>query len=115
MDDGLDQAGATGLRDKVNNHYEVIFKGGTSLSKGWDLIQRFSRGTSTSFSTRLLSSRALTKRGIDRELKTARYSGWCPFIELHPHQMDVSSCWTGLHTHLRLPLSLTPSESRLTA
>ena len=35
---------------------KVIFKGGTSLSKGWNLIQRFQR-TSTSFSTRLPSSR----------------------------------------------------------
>ncbi len=35
---------------------KVIFKGGTSLSKGWNLIQRFSR-TLTSFSIRSPSSR----------------------------------------------------------
>ena len=28
------------LRDKIGDHF--LFKGGTSLSKGWDLIERFS-------------------------------------------------------------------------
>src|SRR5271166_3332199 len=49
----------------------VIFKGGTSLSKGWNLIQRFSEDIDifldpTSFEP------PLGKRGIDRELKKLR-------------------------------------------
>jgi hypothetical protein len=50
---------------------KVIFKGGTSLSKGWDLIQRFSEDIDI-FLDPLAFEPALNKRGIDRELKALR-------------------------------------------
>jgi Nucleotidyl transferase AbiEii toxin, Type IV TA system len=50
---------------------KVIFKGGTSLSKGWNLIQRFSEDIDI-FLDPLAFIPALTKRGIDRELKSLR-------------------------------------------
>ena len=46
----------------------VIFKGGTSLSKGWNLIQRFSEDIDI-FLDPAAFDPALSKRGIDRELK----------------------------------------------
>ncbi len=50
---------------------KVIFKGGTSLSKGWNLIQRFSEDIDI-FLDPLLFEPALGKNGIDRELKKLR-------------------------------------------
>ena len=50
---------------------KVIFKGGTSLAKGWNLIQRFSEDIDI-FLDPAAFSPALGKRGIDRELKTLR-------------------------------------------
>jgi Nucleotidyl transferase AbiEii toxin, Type IV TA system len=50
---------------------KVIFKGGTSLSKGWNLIQRFSEDIDI-FLDPLAFEPALNKRGIDRELKRLR-------------------------------------------
>jgi hypothetical protein len=50
---------------------KVIFKGGTSLSKGWNLIQRFSEDIDI-FLDPLAFEPLLTKRGIDRELKRLR-------------------------------------------
>jgi hypothetical protein len=50
---------------------KVIFKGGTSLSKGWNLIQRFSEDIDI-FLDPLAFDPPLTKRGIDRELKSLR-------------------------------------------
>ena len=50
---------------------QVIFKGGTSLSKGWNLIQRFSEDIDI-FLDPLAFEPALSKRGIDRELKRLR-------------------------------------------
>jgi hypothetical protein len=50
---------------------KVIFKGGTSLSKGWNLIQRFSEDIDI-FLDPLAFEPPLTKRGIDRELKKLR-------------------------------------------
>jgi predicted nucleotidyltransferase component of viral defense system len=56
-------AGAAGDR--------TIFKGGTSLSKGWNLIQRFSEDRDISFDPN--SGRSpLGRRAIDRELKALR-------------------------------------------
>ena len=49
----------------------VIFKGGTSLSKGWNLIQRFSEDIDI-FLDPLAFSPVLGKNGIDRELKKLR-------------------------------------------
>ena len=49
----------------------VIFKGGTSLSKGWNLIQRFSEDIDI-FLDPTTFSPPLEKRGIDRELKKLR-------------------------------------------
>lgn len=49
----------------------VIFKGGTSLSKGWNLIQRFSEDIDL-FLDPLAFKPSLGKQGIDRELKRLR-------------------------------------------
>lgn len=57
---------------------KVIFKGGTSLSKGWNLIQRFSEDIDL-FLDPLAFEPALSKNGIDRELKRLRQ-----VIEAHP-------------------------------
>ncbi|HEY6845377.1 MAG TPA: nucleotidyl transferase AbiEii/AbiGii toxin family protein [Terracidiphilus sp.] len=50
---------------------KVIFKGGTSLSKGWNLIQRFSEDADI-FLDPLAFEPPLGKNGIDRELKKLR-------------------------------------------
>lgn len=52
---------------------KVIFKGGTSLSKGWGLIARFSEDIDL-FLDPLAFVPALGKNGIDRELKRLRDS-----------------------------------------
>jgi len=57
---------------------QVIFKGGTSLSKGWNLIQRFSEDVDL-FLDPLAFEPALGKRGVDRELKKLRDA-----VALHP-------------------------------
>src|SRR5271170_5298699 len=49
----------------------VIFKGGTSLSKGWDLIQRFSEDIDIFLDPSRFDP-PLGKKGIDRELKKLR-------------------------------------------
>ncbi len=49
----------------------IIFKGGTSLSKGWNLIQRFSEDIDI-FLDPLSFDPPLTKRSVDRELKNLR-------------------------------------------
>src|SRR5258708_7332193 len=49
----------------------IIFKGGTSLSKGWNLIARFSEDIDI-FLDPLAFNPPLGKRGIDRELKALR-------------------------------------------
>lgn len=49
----------------------IIFKGGTSLSKGWNLIQRFSEDIDI-FLDPLAFQPALGKNGINRELKRLR-------------------------------------------
>ncbi|MBI3210827.1 MAG: nucleotidyl transferase AbiEii/AbiGii toxin family protein [Candidatus Solibacter usitatus] len=56
---------AAGAGDKV------IFKGGTSLSKGWNLIHRFSEDIDL-FLDPLAFHPALGKNGINRELKKLR-------------------------------------------
>ena len=50
---------------------KIIFKGGTSLSKGWNLIQRFSEDIDI-FLDPLAFQPALGKNGVDRELKKLR-------------------------------------------
>ena len=50
---------------------KVIFKGGTSLSKGWGLIERFSEDVDI-FLDPTAFDPALGKKGIDRELKKLR-------------------------------------------
>lgn len=57
------------LADKAGD--KIIFKGGTSLSKGWNLIQRFSEDIDI-FLDPLAFDPPLGKRGIDRELKKLR-------------------------------------------
>jgi hypothetical protein len=50
---------------------KILFKGGTSLSKGWNLIQRFSEDIDI-FLDPAAFALPLSKRGIDRELKVLR-------------------------------------------
>jgi hypothetical protein len=50
---------------------KVIFKGGTSLAKGWNLIRRFSEDIDV-FLDPAAFNPALGKRGVDRELKALR-------------------------------------------
>ena len=50
---------------------KVIFKGGTSLSKGWNLIDRFSEDIDIFLDPQAFTS-ALGKNAIDRELKKLR-------------------------------------------
>jgi hypothetical protein len=50
---------------------KVIFKGGTSLAKGWNLIQRFSEDIDIFLDPSAFQP-ALGKRAIDRELKKLR-------------------------------------------
>ncbi len=57
---------------------KVIFKGGTSLSKGWNLIQRFSEDADI-FLDPTAFDPPLGKKAIDRELKKLRQ-----VIEGHP-------------------------------
>ena len=56
---------------------KVIFKGGTSLSKGWNIIQRFSEDVDIFFDPSAFSP-ALGKNAINRELKKLRQA-----IEAH--------------------------------
>ena len=49
----------------------IIFKGGTSLSKGWGLIERFSEDVDI-FLDPAAFDPALGKKGIDRELKNLK-------------------------------------------
>jgi hypothetical protein len=55
--------------DNVNDG--IIFKGGTSLSKGWNLIQRFSEDIDI-FLDPLSFAPPLGKGGVDRQLKSLR-------------------------------------------
>ena len=50
---------------------KIIFKGGTSLAKGWNLIQRFSEDIDIFFDPTSFQP-ALGKNAIDRELKKLR-------------------------------------------
>lgn len=56
----------------------IIFKGGTSLSKGWNLIERFSEDIDV-FLDPVAFSPPLGKRAIDRELRRLRDG-----IQQHP-------------------------------
>lgn len=56
---------------------KVIFKGGTSLSKGWNIIQRFSEDVDIFFDPTAFSP-TLGKNAINRELKKLRQA-----IEAH--------------------------------
>lgn len=47
---------------------EVIFKGGTSLSKGWKLIERFSEDIDLFLNTQMFNP-SLSKNSIDKHLK----------------------------------------------
>jgi hypothetical protein len=57
---------------------KVIFKGGTSLSKGWNLIQRFSEDIDLFLDPRAFQP-ALGKNAVNRELKKLRDA-----VETHP-------------------------------
>jgi len=56
----------------------IIFKGGTSLSKGWGLIERFSEDLDIFLDPAALDP-TLGKKGIDRELKKLKEA-----VEQHP-------------------------------
>ena len=64
---------------------KVIFKGGTSLAKGWNLIQRFSEDIDI-FLNPVAYRPELGKRAIDRELKKLRDS-----VGAHPALKFVAS------------------------
>jgi predicted nucleotidyltransferase component of viral defense system len=67
----------------------VIFKGGTSLSKGWNLIQRFSEDIDI-FLDPLAFEPALKKNGIDRELKKLRDAvGAHPALTFVPNESQT--------------------------
>lgn len=61
----------------------VIFKGGTSLAKGWNLIGRFSEDIDIFLDPRAFTP-SLSKRGVDRELKKVRDA-----VAAHPALMFV--------------------------
>ena len=62
----------------ANDGEKIIFKGGTSLSKGWDLIERFSEDVDI-FLDPLAFRPVLGARAINRELKRLRDS-----LNAHP-------------------------------
>jgi len=64
------------IADSAGN--KIIFKGGTSLSKGWNLIERFSEDIDIFLDPTTFDPH-LGKRGIDRELKKIRDA-----INTHP-------------------------------
>src|ERR1035437_7026577 len=65
---------------------KLIFKGGTSQAKGWNLIQRFSEDIDI-FLDPAAFQPALGKRGIDRELKKLRDAiGAHPALTLLPDE-----------------------------
>lgn len=57
---------------------KIIFKGGTSLSKGWNLIERFSEDIDIFLDPEAFDP-PLGKNGIDRELKRLRDA-----VKVHP-------------------------------
>jgi hypothetical protein len=64
----------------VASHFpdQVVFKGGTSLSKGWGLIDRFSEDVDLFLNPERFTP-ALSKRGVDRQMKALRDA-----IDAHP-------------------------------
>jgi hypothetical protein len=62
----------------LSAHDKVIFKGGTSLSKGWNLIQRFSEDIDIFLDPEAFTP-SLGQNAIDRELKKLR-----DFVVAHP-------------------------------
>ena len=60
-------------RITISHGTHVIFKGGTSLSKGWRLLRRFSEDLDL-FLNPSSYDPALTRRGVDRELRGIRDS-----------------------------------------
>jgi len=66
------------LRIAANRGDRIIFKGGTSLAKGWNLIQRFSEDSDLFLDPEAFQP-ALGKKAIDRELKQLRDA-----IDTHP-------------------------------
>lgn len=70
---------------------KIIFKGGTSLAKGWNLIQRFSEDIDI-FLDPIAFQPTLGKNAIDRELKKLRDAvGQHPalsFVEAESHTIE---------------------------
>jgi len=81
---------------------QVIFKGGTSLSKGWGLIQRFSEDVDLFVDPQKFIP-ILGKNGIDRELKKLRDKvGEHPGLALVPEESKTSGGF-GRSDHFRYP------------
>jgi len=72
---------------------QVIFKGGTSLSKGWNLIQRFSEDIDIFLDPRAFAPE-LRGRAVDRELKHLRDTVALPrsFSRVAPRPLRLPSC-----------------------
>jgi len=65
---------------------KVIFKGGTSLSKGWDIVHRYSEDLDIFFDPSAFDP-VLGKNGINRELKTLRQTiGRHPALTFLPEE-----------------------------
>lgn len=68
---------------------KVIFKGGTSLSKGWNLIQRFSEDIDLFLDPHAFTP-PLGKKGVDRELKKLRdVVAAHPALSFLPHESQT--------------------------
>jgi len=78
---------AIAATSRRNNHDDnsIIFKGGTSLSKGWNLIQRFSEDIDIFLDPRAFDP-PLGKNAIDRKLKAMRDA-----VATHPALTFVES------------------------
>lgn len=71
----------------------AIFKGGTSLSKGWQLIDRFSEDIDLFIDPEVKP--ALSKRGVDRELRKLRdaVAGHSAFAYIEDEGRTIGGSW----------------------
>ena len=71
---------------------KIIFKGGTSLSKGWNLIQRFSEDIDIFLDPQAFTPK-LGNHGIDRELKRLRDAvGKHPALTVMQSETACATC-----------------------
>ena len=71
----------------------IIFKGGTSLAKGWNLIERFSEDVDIFLDPDAFDP-PLRTRAIDRELKKLRdaVATHAPFTFMHEESQTIGGC-----------------------